>query len=120
LILKSKMGTAAKDRKDRRERQRPAPPQRQGQRTRLAGQRRARKHRLAQQGEWRRDAGGEAIEVVSGSHTPGQYAEWAAVAQRYGFAASRGSDFHGVTESGADLGSLPPLPSDLKPVWHDW
>jgi len=34
--------------------------------------------------------------------------------------ASRGSDFHGITESGADLGSLPPLPADLKPVWYDW
>jgi predicted metal-dependent phosphoesterase TrpH len=67
-----------------------------------------------------RDAGGAAIEVVSGSHTPDQYAEWAAVAQRYGLAASRGSDFHGPGESRHDLGSLPPLHRQLRPVWQDW
>lgn len=67
-----------------------------------------------------REAGGAAIEVVSGSHTPGQYAEWAAVAQRYGFAASRGSDFHGPGESRHDLGSMPPLQKQLRPVWQDW
>ena len=67
-----------------------------------------------------RDAGGAAIEVVSGSHTPDQYAEWAAVAQRYGLAASRGSDFHGPGESRHDLGSLPPLHRQLRPVWQEW
>jgi hypothetical protein len=34
--------------------------------------------------------------------------------------ASRGSDFHGPEESEIDLGRLPPLPADLRPVWHDW
>jgi predicted metal-dependent phosphoesterase TrpH len=67
-----------------------------------------------------KDVGGEGIEVVTGSHTPEEYDSYARVARRAGLLASRGSDFHGVTESGADLGSLPPLPSDLKPVWHDW
>jgi predicted metal-dependent phosphoesterase TrpH len=67
-----------------------------------------------------KDIGGEGIEVVTGSHTPEEYEIFAQVARRSGLLASRGSDFHGVTESGADLGSLPPLPSDLKPVWHDW
>jgi hypothetical protein len=67
-----------------------------------------------------KDVGGEGIEVVTGSHTPEEYDSFARVARRAGLLASRGSDFHGVTESGADLGSLPPLPSDLKPVWHDW
>lgn len=67
-----------------------------------------------------RDAGGEAIEVVSGSHTPDQYGEWAAVAQRLGLVASRGSDFHGPGESRHDLGSMPPLPKQLRPVWADW
>ncbi|MFN5233645.1 MAG: 3',5'-nucleoside bisphosphate phosphatase [Burkholderiaceae bacterium] len=66
------------------------------------------------------ESGGEGIEVVTGSHTPEEYDSFARVARRAGLLASRGSDFHGVTESGADLGSLPPLPSDLKPVWHDW
>jgi predicted metal-dependent phosphoesterase TrpH len=64
--------------------------------------------------------GGEAIEVTTGSHTPDQYAEYAKVASRYGFLASRGSDFHGPGESRVELGSLPPLPHGLKPVWYNW
>jgi 3',5'-nucleoside bisphosphate phosphatase len=64
--------------------------------------------------------GGEGIEVITGSHTPEQYAEYARVAREFGFLASRGSDFHGPTESHVDLGRLPALPPDLKPVWHDW
>ena len=66
------------------------------------------------------DLGGKAIEVVTGSHTPDQYREYADVARRFGFEASRGSDFHAVGEGRVDLGSLPPLPSDLKPVWERW
>ncbi len=64
--------------------------------------------------------GGCGIEVVTGSHTPDQYAEYAKVAQQYGFLASRGSDFHAPGESSVDLGALPPLPANLTPVWHDW
>lgn len=64
--------------------------------------------------------GGMAIEVTTGSHTVDQYAQYAKVARRYGFLASRGSDFHGPGESRVDLGNLPPLPSGVKPVWHDW
>lgn len=64
--------------------------------------------------------GGEGVEVVTGSHTPDQFAEFAALARRTGLLASRGSDFHGPAESRADLGSLPHLPADLKSVWHDW
>lgn len=63
------------------------------------------------------ELGGRAIEVVTGSHTPDQYREYADVARRYGFYASRGSDFHGPGEGRIDLGQLPPLPADLKPVW---
>jgi predicted metal-dependent phosphoesterase TrpH len=70
-------------------------------------------------GEFQR-LGGSAIEVVTGSHTPEQYDEYAKVAQRYGFLASRGSDFHGPGESRIDLGDLPPLPASVSPVWRDW
>ena len=66
------------------------------------------------------DAGGEAIEVLSGSHTPAQYDEFARVAQRHGLAASRGSDFHGPGEGRVDLGELPALPGALAPVWSRW
>ncbi|GAB6849422.1 3',5'-nucleoside bisphosphate phosphatase [Paraburkholderia kururiensis] len=66
------------------------------------------------------DLGGKAIEVVTGSHTPDQYAEYAAVARRYGFEASRGSDFHAPGPDSIELGSLPPLPDYLTPVWERW
>jgi len=66
------------------------------------------------------DLGGEGIEVTTGSHTPEDARRYADVARRYGFLASRGSDFHSPTESRADLGRLLPLPPDLKPVWQDW
>ncbi|KAG1385094.1 hypothetical protein G6F60_014969 [Rhizopus arrhizus] len=64
--------------------------------------------------------GGLGIEVNTGSHTAEEARQYAEVARRYGFLASRGSDFHSPKESRMDLGRLPPLPSDLKPVWHDW
>lgn len=64
--------------------------------------------------------GGVAIEVVTGSHSVDQYDYYAKVANDYGFLASRGSDFHGPGESRVDLGTLPPLPSNVRPVWHDW
>ncbi|HYG44548.1 MAG TPA: 3',5'-nucleoside bisphosphate phosphatase [Bordetella sp.] len=64
--------------------------------------------------------GGVGIEVTTGSHTADEARQYAGVARRFGFLASRGSDFHSPHESRADLGSLPPLPDDLKPVWHDW
>lgn len=67
-----------------------------------------------------KDLGGSAIEVTTGSHTPDQYEEYAKVAKRYGFLASRGSDFHVPGESRVDLGVLPPLPAGVNPVWHDW
>ncbi|MCK9509721.1 MAG: PHP domain-containing protein [Pigmentiphaga sp.] len=66
------------------------------------------------------DLGGEGIEVITGSHTPEQYREYAEVAARYGFLASRGSDFHAPGESRVDLGQLPALPPHLAPIWHDW
>lgn len=67
-----------------------------------------------------KDCGGAGIEVVTGSHAPDQYGEFARLAGDFGLLASRGSDFHGPGESKADLGALPALPDGLKPVWHDW
>ena len=64
--------------------------------------------------------GGVAIEVVTGSHTPDQYQVYAEHARRYGFLASRGTDFHAPGESRVDFSMLPPLPGNLTPVWHDW
>jgi predicted metal-dependent phosphoesterase TrpH len=67
-----------------------------------------------------RTLGGEAIEVVTSSHTPEQSLLFARHSQRLGLLASRGSDFHGPGESYFDLGRMPDLPADCTPVWHDW
>lgn len=65
-----------------------------------------------------RDLGGQAIEVVSGSQCGAEALEFARVARRYGFLASRASDFHGPGESVVDIGRSERLPPDLKPVWE--
>lgn len=62
--------------------------------------------------------GGQGVEVVTGSHSAAEYVEYAHKAREYKLAASRGSDFHSPDESHCDLGSLPPLPRDLQPVWE--
>lgn len=67
-----------------------------------------------------RALGGEAIEVVTASHTPEQSLLFANHSQRMGLLASRGSDFHGPGESYFDLGRMPELPANCTPVWHDW
>lgn len=66
------------------------------------------------------ELGGQAIEVVSGSHTPAQYAEFGRIAHEFGLLASCGSDFHAPHESFRDLGRLPDLPLDCRPVWEAW
>ena len=62
--------------------------------------------------------GGRGIEVVTGAHTDAEASQYARVAQEFGLLASRGSDFHGPTESRIDLGALPPLPPAVQPVWQ--
>jgi predicted metal-dependent phosphoesterase TrpH len=62
--------------------------------------------------------GGQAIEVVTGSHTAAEYIRYAGMATEFGLAASRGSDFHSPDESHTDLGTLPALPEHLTPVWQ--
>ena len=67
-----------------------------------------------------RDLGGDAIEVLSPSHTPAQYVEFAAAARRFGLAVSGGSDFHAPGESRMDIGGLPTMPAGAEPVWRTW
>jgi len=64
-----------------------------------------------------RSLGGEAIEVVTGSHRPEEYNTWRRLAEEHGFLASRGADFHGPGESPYEPGELPPLPASCVPVW---
>lgn len=67
-----------------------------------------------------REVGGEAIEVVSASHTPAQGIEFAGHAREFGLRGSCGSDWHGPGESWMDLGGTPPMPAGVVPVWKDW
>jgi len=62
--------------------------------------------------------GGQAVEVVTGSHSAAEAVKYAATAREFGLAASRGSDFHSPDESHTDLGQLPYLSGELTPVWE--
>lgn len=62
--------------------------------------------------------GGQAVEVVTGSHSATDAITYADMALEFGLAASRGSDFHSPEESRTDLGALPHLPGKLQPVWE--
>jgi predicted metal-dependent phosphoesterase TrpH len=67
-----------------------------------------------------REAGGDALEVISPSHTADAVDRFSGLARTYGFRASMGSDYHGPGESPIDLGDLPDLPVGLVPVWKNW
>jgi 3',5'-nucleoside bisphosphate phosphatase len=67
-----------------------------------------------------RDYGGVAIEVVTGSHQPPQYAQFAKLAHRFDLKSSQGSDYHGPGLSYMEMGRLPALPIGCVPVWQDW
>jgi len=62
--------------------------------------------------------GGQAVEVITGSHSAQESLKYADMAREFGLAASRGSDFHSPDESHTDLGMLPYLPGELTPVWE--
>jgi len=66
------------------------------------------------------ECGGQALEVVTGSHTQEQYAEFARYAEEFGLLCSCGSDFHSPGESYRDMGRLPDLPLSCRPVWENW
>ncbi len=64
-----------------------------------------------------REAGGEALEVVSGPMPPGQAERLARLASRHGLAGTVGSDFHGSGASLGDPSRLPGLPAPCRPLW---
>lgn len=63
---------------------------------------------------------GDAIEVISGSHSRDDYFSMAKHAQDLGLKASAGSDFHSPENPWVELGRLPMLPDNCKPLWADW
>ena len=67
-----------------------------------------------------REAGGESIEVVSGTGGPGDVQSSAEYARRFDLLASVGSDFHSPENVWPKLGKLVPLPAGLVPVWTVW
>ncbi|MBX9675639.1 MAG: PHP domain-containing protein [Methylotenera sp.] len=67
-----------------------------------------------------RGYGGAAIEVVTGSHNPPQYQQFAKIAHRFSLKASLGSDYHGPGLSYMAMGCVPDLPAGCDPVWADW
>lgn len=64
--------------------------------------------------------GGSAIEVVTGSHQPPQYQQFAKIAHKFSLKASLGSDYHGAGLSFMGMGQVPELPAGCVPVWDDW
>ncbi|WP_343074974.1 PHP domain-containing protein [sulfur-oxidizing endosymbiont of Gigantopelta aegis] len=62
-------------------------------------------------------AGGQAIEVVSGSHDVNEMKTMACHADDFDLYASSGSDFHDPAFPWIKLGRLPELPAKCKPVW---
>ena len=67
-----------------------------------------------------RSLGGTAIEVVTGSHTPPQYQQFAKIAHKFSLKSSLGSDYHGSGISYMEMGCIPDLPDICVPVWDDW
>lgn len=67
-----------------------------------------------------RSYGGQAIEVVTGSHQPPQFDQFAKLAHRFDLKASQGSDYHGPGLSFMEMGRLPALPANCVPIWQDW
>jgi predicted metal-dependent phosphoesterase TrpH len=65
--------------------------------------------------------GGQAIEVISSSHSPAQAQRYARLAKQRGLWVSSGSDFHGPGESRFDLGRaglLKDLGEFVMPIWQ--
>ena len=62
--------------------------------------------------------GGQGVEVMTASHTLNDRIKYTQMAKEFELYASRGSDFHCPQESRVDLGQLPDLPGQLKPIWE--
>jgi hypothetical protein len=76
--------------------------------------------RLRQLIEEFKAAGGEAIEVVSGSHSRDDALRFAGLSRHYELLASAGSDYHGPEQAWLRLGAMPALPEQCRPIWQSW
>lgn len=62
------------------------------------------------------EAGGQALEVSVATYGPDMVKQIADLAQKYGLYASQGSDYHGPSMRWVQLGRMPPLPGQCRPV----
>ncbi|VUD56587.1 5'-3' exoribonuclease [Thalassocella blandensis] len=67
-----------------------------------------------------KEAGGQAIEVVSGKQLDADTRDIARIAQKYSLLGSCGSDFHSPGGAWQELGNFPKLPESIEPVWSSW
>jgi len=67
-----------------------------------------------------KEAGGEGLEVVSGSHSADENHTMARHARDFGLLGSVGSDYHGPESPWTGLGRVPPLPDGVAPIWQEW
>ena len=67
-----------------------------------------------------KEAGGKAIEVVSGRQPRDRSDYLARLADEFGLYASAGSDFHRPQPYGCELGGQPALPKSCRPVWEQF
>lgn len=65
-----------------------------------------------------KEAGGQAVEIVTGRYNAEEIKNMADYAKRFGLAGSAGSDFHSPANQYVELGRLAPLPPDIQPVWE--
>lgn len=61
--------------------------------------------------------GGDALEVLTGGQAPSDTELLSDLCIKHGLRASCGSDFHKPGQPWTELGSLPPLPHHLTPIW---
>lgn len=64
-------------------------------------------------------AGGQGIEIASGSHSLDDMHKFALHADRHQLYASAGSDFHAPGEGGRDVGFTEELPPICQPIWRE-
>lgn len=67
-----------------------------------------------------KEAGGQAIEVISGKQQPNTTKDLTRIALQFELCASIGSDFHVPDQPWQELGAIEPLPEVCQPVWTLW
>jgi hypothetical protein len=78
------------------------------------------RHKLQTLCEDFKQAGGRALEVVSGTQSDSSTVLLSRLCHDGDFLASCGLDFHKPGQCWAALGKFPALPSSCRPVWDNW